>query len=62
MFFTTIILGIAAGVFYTARGSSSGWAMQVCQYGDLFCLHPSWLAIATLLSLIWACFLRVDRL
>jgi hypothetical protein len=36
--------------------------MQVCRYGDIFCMNPSWLVIAAVLSIIWAFFLRVDRL
>lgn len=62
MFFIAGILSAAAGVFYAASINSSGWAMRVCSYGDIFCARPSWLMIAAVLSLIWACFLRVDRL
>ena len=62
MFIVASLLGIAAGLFYAASINHSGWAMQVCRYGDLFCLNPSWLVIAAVLSVIWACLLRVDRL
>ncbi|MET0708310.1 MAG: hypothetical protein ABWY82_15955 [Tardiphaga sp.] len=62
MFIIGIILSIAAAVFYAAGVNSAGWAIQVCRYGDVFCLNPSWLVIAAVLSLVWACFLRVDRM
>jgi hypothetical protein len=62
MFMIAVILWVAAGVFYAASINSAGWAMQVCRYGDVFCLNPSWLVIAAVVSLVWACFLRVDRL
>lgn len=62
MFIVATILAIAAGIFYAASVNTAGWAMQVCRYGDVFCLNPSWLGIATLLAVIWAFFLRVDRL
>ena len=62
MFIIAIILLIGAGVFYAASINTAGWAVQVCSYGDVLCLKPSWLLIAAVLSLVWACFLRVDRL
>jgi hypothetical protein len=62
MFIIASILTIAAAIFYAASVNHSGWAMQVCRYGDVFCLNPSWLVIAAVLSLIWAFFLRVDRM
>ena len=62
MFFIAALLTMAAGVFYAASTNSSGWAMKVCRYGDIFCVNPSWLLFAAALSLIWACFMRVDRL
>lgn len=62
MFIIGIVLSIAAAVFYAASINTAGWAMQVCRYGDVFCLKPSWLMIAAVLSLVWACYLRVDRL
>ncbi|KAA0071403.1 hypothetical protein [Tardiphaga sp. P9-11] len=62
MFMIASILTVAAGVFYAASINNSRWAMQVCHYGDIFCMNPSWLVIAAILSIIWAFFLRVDRL
>lgn len=62
MFIIASILTIAAGVFYAASINNAGWAMQVCSVGDVFCTNPSWLIIAAVLSLVWAFFLRVDRL
>ena len=62
MFLIATLLVIAAGTFYAASITSSGWALQLCNYGDLFCAKPSWLAMAAVLAVIWACFMRVDRL
>ncbi len=62
MFLVTLLLGIAAGLFFEAGQKNVPWADQVCFYGDVFCRHPSWVGIAALLSLIWALFLKVDRI
>lgn len=62
MFIIASILSIAAAIFYAASINNSGWAMQICRYGDLFCVNPSWLVIAAVLSVVWAFFLRVDRM
>lgn len=62
MFIIASILAIAAAIFYAAGVNTSGWAMQICRYGDLFCVNPSWLIIAAVLSLVWGFFLRVDRM
>ena len=62
MFFISAILTLAAGVFYAASVSTTGWAMKLCRYGEVFCVNPSWLVMGAVLSLIWAFFLRVDRL
>ena len=62
MFLIAAILTLAAGIFYTASTTTTAWAMQVCRYGDFFCINPSALMIGAVLSLIWAFFLRVDRL
>ncbi|MDB5616626.1 hypothetical protein [Tardiphaga sp.] len=62
MFFIAAILAFAAAMFYAASVNTTGWAVQLCRHGDVFCGHPSWLLIGAVLSLIWAFFLRVDRL
>jgi ABC-type sugar transport system permease subunit len=62
MFLISTVLTVAAGLFYAASINSAGWAMQVCRYGDFFCMNPSWLITAAILSAIWACFMRVDRM
>ncbi|HEY8335311.1 MAG TPA: hypothetical protein VIQ05_16075 [Tardiphaga sp.] len=56
------LLGIAAAVFAAASVDTAGWAKQVCRYGDVFCMNPSWLVAAAVLAAIWACLMRVDRL
>ena len=62
MFVVAILLMLAAGIFLGAGNNNAHWADQVCSYGGVFCEHPSWLAVAASLSLIWALLLRVDRL
>jgi hypothetical protein len=62
MFLISTALTLAAGLFYAASVNTTGWAMQVCGYGDFFCANPSWLITAAILSAIWSCFLRVDRM
>ncbi|MET0527045.1 MAG: hypothetical protein ABW003_01645 [Microvirga sp.] len=62
MLLISTVLTVAAGLFYAASVNSAGWAMQVCRYGDIFCMNPSWLITAAILSAIWACFMRVDRM
>jgi hypothetical protein len=58
----TILLAAAAGVFYGAGYSRLPWSSEICGYGGMLCQHPSWLGVAAVLSLMWALFLRVDRL
>ena len=62
MFFIAAALAVAAAVFSAARVNAGGWAEQVCRYGDVFCMNPSWLVTAAVLAGIWAAFMRVDRL
>jgi hypothetical protein len=54
-------MALATAAFYGA-GSYGIGADQLCYYGATFCVHPDWLAIATLLLVIWTLFLRVDRI
>ncbi|UZE47022.1 hypothetical protein [Rhodopseudomonas sp. P2A-2r] len=62
MFLIAALLAIAAAVFSAASVNSAGWAAQVCRYGDVFCMNPTWLVVAAILAAIWACLMRVDRL
>ena len=60
-----IATGIIAssGLFYFASSREApGWTRPICQYGDTFCQHPQWLFYAGALTLIWALFLKVDRI
>jgi hypothetical protein len=61
MVFVTFMMALATAAFYGA-GSYGIGADQLCYYGATFCVHPDWLAIATLLLVIWTLFLRVDRI
>lgn len=62
MFLIACILFFAAGLFYAASINTDGWAMQVCRYGDIFCMNPSWLITAAIVSAICAGFVRIDRM
>jgi hypothetical protein len=58
MYIIAFILVIAAGLFYAA-GTEGLWADPLCQYGAVFCQHPSWLGVAAILALVWAVFVKV---
>jgi hypothetical protein len=53
VYVVALILAVAAGAFYFA-GADGMWADPLCRYGSTFCQHPSWLAAAATLALIWA--------
>jgi hypothetical protein len=61
MVFVTAMMALATLAFYGASNYGIG-ADQLCYYGATFCVHPHWLAIATLMLAIWTLFLRVDRI
>lgn len=62
MFFVAFALFAASGVFYLAGGRQApSWTRPLCTYGDTFCQHPQWLLYAAVIALVWALFLRVDR-
>jgi hypothetical protein len=61
MVLVTILMALATVAFYGAGNYGIG-ADQLCYYGATFCVHPHWLAIATMMSVIWTLFLRVDRI
>jgi hypothetical protein len=52
------ILAVAAGLFYAA-GVDGLWADPLCVYGGTFCDHPSWVAAAAILALLWGLFVKV---
>ena len=53
MYIVAIVLAVGSGAFYMA-GSDGLLADPLCRYGSMFCQHPSWLAVAAALSLVWA--------
>jgi hypothetical protein len=61
MVFVTLLMAVATAAFYSAGNYGIG-GDQLCRYGEIFCVHPSWLGIPTLLLVIWTLFLRVDRI
>ncbi len=63
MFFVSVVLFILAGLFYAAsRGEFNGQLRPLCQFGDVFCTHPEWMLYIAAICLVWALFLKVDRL
>ena len=58
MYFVAFVLAVAAGLFYAA-GVDHLWADPLCVYGGAFCDHPSWLAGATVIALLWAKFVSI---
>ena len=62
MIIVTLLLAVAAGVFFGAGYGHLPWSSQICSYGGVLCQQPSWVGVPAVLSLIWTLFLRVDRL
>ena len=46
LYIVAFVLAVAAGAAF--------WADPLCRYGGAFCQHPSWLAAAAMLALVWA--------
>ncbi len=63
MFFVSVALFILTGLFYAAsRAEFGGQLRPLCEYGDMFCTHPEWMLYIAGICLVWALFLKVDRL
>ncbi len=63
MFFVSVVLFILTGLFYAAsRGEFGSELRPLCEYGGTFCVHPEWMLYAAGICLVWALFLKVDRL
>ena len=58
VYFVAFILAVAGGLFYAA-GADGLWTDPLCYYGSVFCEHPSWLAAAAVLALLWGAFVTV---
>lgn len=53
----------SSGLFYFASNRDAPiWTRSLCAYGDTFCQNPQWLFYAGALALVWALFLKVDRI
>jgi hypothetical protein len=62
MFFVAFGLLAGSGLFYFASNRNApSWTRPLCTYGDTFCQNPQWLLYAAAIALVWALFLRVDR-
>ncbi len=54
---------VSSGLFYLASDRDApSWTRPFCTYGDVFCQHPQWLLYVGAISLVWALFLKVDRI
>jgi hypothetical protein len=60
MFFVAAVLAVLAGLFYAAGNNEIGsLGVQMCQYGNTFCDHPSYVLAGAILAAIWAAFVSM---
>lgn len=60
MFYVAGILAIVAGLFYAAGNHEIGsLGTEMCRYGDTFCNHPTYIAVAAGLAAVWGAFVSV---
>lgn len=62
MLFVAVILALGSASFYYAANTNSSLANSLCFYGDTFCQHPTLLAAAAIIALLWGALLKVDRI
>lgn len=58
VYVVAFILAVGAGLFYAA-GADGLWSNTLCNYGSVFCEHPSWLGGAAILALLWGAFVSI---
>ena len=56
------IIASSALVYFASNRDAPSWTRPFCTYGDVFCQHPQWLLYVGAISLVWALFLKVDRI
>jgi hypothetical protein len=60
MYFVAGALAVLAGLFYAAGNNDIGsLGTTMCQYGDTFCDHPSYVFVGAILAGIWATFVSI---
>jgi hypothetical protein len=61
MKFVAGALAILSGVFYAAGNNEIGsMSTTVCQYGDMFCDHPSYVFVGAVLAALWGTFVSIS--
>ena len=51
MYFVAAVLAVLAGLFYAAGNNEIGsLGVQMCQYGNTFCDHPSYVLAGAILA------------
>ena len=53
-------LAILSGLFYAAGNNDMGsLGTTMCQYGDTFCDHPSYVLVGAVLAALWGTFVSI---
>ena len=61
MKFVAAALAILAGLFYAAGNNDIGsLGTTMCQYGDTFCQHPSYVFVGAVLAFLWGQFVSIS--
>ena len=60
MQFVAGALAILSGLFYAAGNNEIGsLGTTMCQYGDAFCDHPSYVFVGAVLAGLWGTFVSI---
>lgn len=60
MLFVAGALAVLAGLFYAAGHNDIGsLGTTMCQYGDVFCEHPSYVLVGAILAGLWGTFVSI---
>ena len=61
MKFVAVALFILSGLFYAAGNHEIGsLGTTMCQYGDAFCDHPSYVFVGAILAGLWGQFVSIS--
>ena len=60
MLFVAGALAVLSGLFYAAGNNDIGsLGATMCQYGDTFCDHPSYVFVGAVLAALWGTFVSI---
>jgi hypothetical protein len=60
MFYVAGLFAVLFGLFYAAgNGELGSYGVAMCNYGDTFCTHPSYLLIGLGVSAAWGAFVSI---